>query len=157
MQGDPLAMFAYGIEIILLVKHLKSTYPDVTQPWYSDNAGALGMFDRFDNYFKALNSKGPEQGYFPDPTKNIIVLHPQNLESIEKFRQRHGFKVCMSACYIGGYIGDEKTKGDWLKEHTEKWEGDICALRKRPISISGELCCGGLCGSIGLDISSMCD
>ena len=36
----------------------------------------------------------------------------------------------MSACCIGGYIGDDKTKGDWFKERTEKWEIDICTLRK---------------------------
>ena len=62
MQGYPLAMVAYGIEILLLIKHLKSTYLDVTQPWYADHAGALGMFDHLDNYFKALKRKVPERG-----------------------------------------------------------------------------------------------
>ena len=36
----------------------------------------------------------------------------------------------MSACCIGGYIWDDNTQGDWLKMHTEKWERDICAIRK---------------------------
>ena len=135
MQGDPLAMVAYGIEILLLIKHLKSTYLDVTQPWYADHAGALGMFDHLDNYFKALKRKVPERGYFSDPTKKIIVVHPQNPESGEEFRRRHGFRVCTSACCIWGYIRDDKNKCYWLKNCKDKWEREIRALRKRSISI----------------------
>ena len=112
MQEDPLDMVAYVIKILPLIRRLKSTYPDVTQPWYDDNAGALGMFDHLDNYFKALNCNGPERGYFTEPTKSILVVHPQNLESGEEFRQRHGFKVCAGARYKGGYIRDDKIKGD---------------------------------------------
>ena len=51
-------------------------YPDVTQPWYADNAGALGMFDHLKKYFKTLNRNGLERGYFPDPTKSILVVYP---------------------------------------------------------------------------------
>ena len=64
MQGYPFAMVAYRIEILPLIKHLKSTYLDVTQPWYADHAGALGMFDHLDNYCKALKRKVPERGLF---------------------------------------------------------------------------------------------
>ena len=31
---------------------------------------------------------------------------------------------------LGGYIGDDRSKYDCIKERTEKLEGDICALRK---------------------------
>ena len=33
IQGGPLAMVAYGIGALLIIKCLKSTYPDITQPW----------------------------------------------------------------------------------------------------------------------------
>ena len=79
MQGDLLAIVAYGIEILPLIKDLKSMYPDVTQPWYAENHGALGMFDHLDNYFKALKRNGPERGHFTEPTKSILVVHPPNL------------------------------------------------------------------------------
>ena len=36
----------------------------------------------------------------------------------------------MGARYLGGYIGDDKTKCDWLKECVEKYEWNNCALRK---------------------------
>ena len=43
-QGDSLFMFAYIIAILPLIKPLKVEFPDVTQSWYADDAGAFGMF-----------------------------------------------------------------------------------------------------------------
>ena len=51
MQGDPLAMVAYGIAVILLIKKLKLVYLDINQPRYSDNLGALGMYNNIKLYF----------------------------------------------------------------------------------------------------------
>ena len=51
-QGEPLDILAYGIGIIPLTKNLKSTYPDVIQPWYADNARALGTLNHMEIYLK---------------------------------------------------------------------------------------------------------
>ena len=50
-QGVTLAMITYGIGILPLIKNLKRDIPDVTQPWYADNARALGPFARIETYF----------------------------------------------------------------------------------------------------------
>ena len=34
------------------------------------------------------------------------------------FVARHGFRVCTSARYLGGYIGDDESKHGWLRERT---------------------------------------
>ena len=36
----------------------------------------------------------------------------------------------MGALYPGGYIGDEKSKGNWLKNWADKWESEIRVLSK---------------------------
>ena len=41
IQGDPLAMFLYGIGIIPLIRKLKVLHPDIVQPWYADDDAAL--------------------------------------------------------------------------------------------------------------------
>ena len=41
-------MITYGISIVSLIKNLKREIPDVTQPWYSDDAVDLGMFARLE-------------------------------------------------------------------------------------------------------------
>ena len=42
--GGPLYMVSYVIGILLLIKHLKLEYLDVTQPWYAHDAIVLGIF-----------------------------------------------------------------------------------------------------------------
>ena len=67
-QGDPLEMIAHGIGILPLIKNLKRALPDVIQPWYSDDAGALGPFARLETYFYSLTRHGPGRGYYPEPS-----------------------------------------------------------------------------------------
>ena len=53
-QGGPLVMIMYGIVILPFINNLKQEIPDVTQPWYADNAGYLGTFARLETYFDSL-------------------------------------------------------------------------------------------------------
>ena len=57
-------------------------------------------------------------------------MHPKNIEVGELFGRNCGFKVCTGARYLGGYIGDDVTKGDYIKKRTEKWERDIHVIIK---------------------------
>ena len=100
-QGDPLAMISYKIGILPLIKNLKQEIPDVTQPWYADDAGALGTFTRIETYFNLLTRQGLGHGYDPEPPKRILIVHMDNIESGKDFGARHGFKVCTGTRYIG--------------------------------------------------------
>ena len=80
-QVDPLAMVAYGIGIILLIKHLKAEFTGFTQPQYSENAGALSTFKKFELYFNYLKRFGLGRGYYPEPSKSVLIVHPDNIES----------------------------------------------------------------------------
>ena len=78
-QGDPLAMIAYGIRFLLLIRELQGAHPRVTQPWYADDAGAGGKFQQILDHFRDLQARGPARGYYPDPTKSILVVAPGNV------------------------------------------------------------------------------
>ena len=79
MQGVPLAMVTYGIGVLLMIKQLKVAYPDVNQPWYAEDAGALGTFDNIGLYFKTLKLFGPGCGYYPEPSKSVLIVHSDNI------------------------------------------------------------------------------
>ena len=40
IQGDHLAMIAYGKGVLPLIRELWDTHPCVIQPWYTDDRGA---------------------------------------------------------------------------------------------------------------------
>ena len=61
-QGDTLAMTAYRIRILPLIKNIKQEITDVTQPWYADNVGDLGTFARLDTYFLFSDILGTGRG-----------------------------------------------------------------------------------------------
>ena len=70
-------MVTYRVGITPLIRRLNSTYPYFTQPWHVDNAGSLVMFDNLERYFNLLICNGLAQGYYPDPTKSIVAVHPK--------------------------------------------------------------------------------
>ena len=121
-------MVTYSIGVLQLIKLLKQEYPDVTQPWYSDDDGALGMFNNIGLYFNQLKQFGLGRGYYPKPLKIVLLVYPDNTASNKQFGLNHGFKVCTGARYLGGFIGDDKSKCDWLKDRTFNWEKNIHLL-----------------------------
>ena len=42
----------------------------------------------------------------------------------------NGFVVFTGTRYIYGYIGDDDSKSDWLKNRTKRWERKIRAVAK---------------------------
>ena len=77
-QGDPLAMIAYGIGVLPLIRDLRRAHPRVMQPWYADDAGAEGQFGDVMAHFRDLQLRGPAQEYFPEPTNSILVVAERN-------------------------------------------------------------------------------
>jgi hypothetical protein len=123
-QGDPIAMFCYGIGILPMIKHLKTLYPDLKQPWYADDAGALGSFDDIIRMFTELVRIGPDFGYFPNPSKSILVTPATKLEYAEQhFNQTYdlGFKICSGHRYLGGFVGDSASRKEYVSSKISTW------------------------------------
>ena len=112
---DPLAMIVYGIGILPLINNLKREIPDVTQPCYADNSGALGTFVILETCFDLLTCQGLVQGYYTKPSKSVPIVHLENLEAGKLFGACHGFKMFTGARYLGVYIRDDESKRDWLR------------------------------------------
>ena len=66
-----------------LIRDLREEKTRVTQPWYADNAGAGGTFEHILSHFNDMLARGPYMGYFPDPTKSILVVSPRNVPRAE--------------------------------------------------------------------------
>ena len=77
-------MFAYGIGVLTLIKHLKVDHPDFIWPWYAGNAVALGTYEKIELYFDYLKQSGPGHGYYPEHSKRVMIVPRDNIKSKKK-------------------------------------------------------------------------
>ena len=120
-QGGPLAMIAYDIGVLPLVRELWGAHPQVTQKWCADDAGAGGKFPNIMEHIRYLQAWGPSRGYYPELTKSILVVVPGNVAQAEEHFQGLGIRVVTRHRYLGGYIGDKEAEGRCLAEKIKGW------------------------------------
>ena len=97
IQGDPLSIFLYGVRIIPLIRKLKELHIDCIQPWYADDAAALGAFQWLNLLYEDILCLRPGFGYIPNPSKHKVVVHPHHVAAaVEFFNNRggRGFNIC---------------------------------------------------------------
>ena len=51
------------------------------------------MFAIVETYFNILARQSLGRGYYPEPSKSVLIVHPENPEAINHFGARHAFKV----------------------------------------------------------------
>jgi hypothetical protein len=127
-QGDPLSMFGYGIGILPLIRRLKIEFPAVKQPWYADDAGAGGSFTDLRQFFLRLQEIGPAYGYFPEPSKSILIVRAHNRTRAKSTFDNLGFKVQTGSRYLGGYIGSKADQELWVQEKVTFWTSAVTDL-----------------------------
>ena len=120
-QGDPLAMIVYGVSMLPLTRLLKTEFEELLQPWYADDAAAGGKFDKIMEYYLKLREVGPGRGYFPEPTKSILVVKPLSVERATALFQHMGFKIVTGTRYLGGHIGNKAACAQWIQDKVDGW------------------------------------
>ena len=63
------------------------------QVWYADDATGCDTFERMRKWFDALRALGPKYGYFPKPSKCILVVKPDRLEHANAIFKETGVKL----------------------------------------------------------------
>ena len=120
-QWDPLAMIAYGIGFLPLIRELQGVHTRVTQPWYADDAGSGRKFQHILDHLQDIQERGLTRGYFLEPTNIILVVVPRNVARAEEFFCDMVLQVVMGSRYLGGFIGDGAAEKRWLARKVEVW------------------------------------
>jgi hypothetical protein len=63
-QGCPLAIVAFGLGLMPLIRRLKEELPTVHQPWYADDAAAASSFSKIREFMNFLEKHGPSYSYW---------------------------------------------------------------------------------------------
>jgi hypothetical protein len=121
-------MFGYGIGILPLIRRLKIEFPVVKQPWYVDDAGAGGSFTDLRQFFLWLQEIGPVYGFFPEPSKSILIVRAHSRTRAKSIFDDLGCKVQTGSRYLGGYIGSKADRELWIQEKVTFWTSAVTDL-----------------------------
>ena len=83
---------------------------------------------RVQAHFRDLQARGPARGYYPEPTKSILVVAPGNVARAEEHFRGLGIRVVTGHRYLGGFIGDADAERDWLREKIQGWSESVKVL-----------------------------
>ena len=57
-------------------------------------------------HFRDLQLRGPARGYYPEPTKSILVVAKRNVPRAKEYFRGMGFQVVTGNRYLGGFVGE---------------------------------------------------
>ena len=130
-QGCPLAMAMYAISLVPLVNHL---LPLCKQVWFADDATGCDGFLALRKWFDALLELGPLDGYYPKPSKCILLAKPDRVDlALKVFRgsgidvQTEGAKdsgieiITTGTRHLGAAVGTESFKQSYVKKKVDAW------------------------------------
>ncbi len=98
------------------------------QVWYADDASACGEMVSLREWFNELKMKGPLFGYFPEPSKCFLVVKEIFVCVAEKVFEGSGVNVVCSHRLLGGVIGSDSGKNQFVSEQVKQWASELECL-----------------------------
>ena len=133
-QGDPAAMGFYSLGTKPLIDALSDCVDTGTckQSWFADDSSAVGKLRAVRSWWERLITLGPKYGYYPKPSKTILILKDAALMSYAKsLFAGTGIKItCQGQRHLGAVIGDEESRNQYVSIKVAKWVKDLEDLAK---------------------------
>ena len=123
-QGDPLAIFFYGVSLLPLLRKLNDPNK-VLQNWYADDSAAITKLKKLEISLKNLIEEGPAFGYFPEPSKSFVVVDKQYAEEAHHIFDKYSITIVEGKRLLGVFIGDVNEKVIYLKKKELEWVDKI--------------------------------
>ena len=87
-----------------------------------------GAFKEVQAHFQDLQARGPARGYYPEPTKSILVVAPGNVARAEEHFRGLGIRVVTGHRYLGGFLGDAAAEKEWLDKKIHGLKESVVVL-----------------------------
>ena len=131
-QGDVCAMAMYAIGIRPLINILSESvdHTKCHQVWYADDSSAAGKMMEMKKWWDILNEKGPQFGYFPKPSKTVLIVkNADEFRSAQEIFSGTGVKITTSGeRHLGAVIGSPEFRSEYICNKVEKWVQDVIQL-----------------------------
>ena len=129
-QGDPLSMVLYGLSLVPLARRLRDAVPTTRQAWYADDSAIAGRASGIGKTMELLRLHGPARGYYPEPSKSILICTPDVRDAAQVCLGQFDFQYCDGHRYVGGFVGTEESKRAWLTPKIQQWVDGIKTLSR---------------------------
>jgi len=120
-QGDPISMVIYGIAVTPLTESVRTTLPNILQAWYADDSAFGGTTQEITAAMQIILAKGPARGYYPEPSKSVLICNPIIHETVEADLGDYHFQYEDGYRHVGGFIGTSEAKARWLQPQIQQW------------------------------------
>ena len=91
-QGDPLAMFFYGVSLLPLIRKLKDPN-NVLQSGYADDSAAIAKLKKLEIWLENLIEEVPAFGHFPEPSKGFPITDKQYAEEAHHIFDKYSITI----------------------------------------------------------------
>ena len=119
-QGDPLSMCFYAIALLPVVRSLRS-HDKWMQSWYADDSACVGRLSNIKEWFELLSERGPRYGYYPEPSKSVLVVDQRYKDEAASVFEGTGVSVVTGHRFLGGFVGDREGGVCFVEKKVEDW------------------------------------
>ena len=95
---------------------------------HADDAATAGTFNEIRAHLARLKELGLRYGYFPEPSKCILVVPSQWIDRTDNMFSDLKFTVVPGSRYLGGFIGEQQALTPWIENKVSKWARDVDTL-----------------------------
>ena len=93
--------------------------------WYADDASACGNLVHIRQSFDLLLQRGPNFGYYPNPSKSLLVVDSASRASAEQIFGPLGIRIVCDQRFLGGFLGNTDARNSYVLERVHQWVLDI--------------------------------
>ena len=129
-QGYPIAVPLYAVAIAPLLQMIKSDYAqDVRHVAFADDLCGAGKLVQLRSWWDNIVVHGPHLCYYPRADKSRLIVKPQLEERAKKISAATDVRISTNGHkYLGGYIGSEEGKAEYVRSLVTRWCDQIHVL-----------------------------
>jgi hypothetical protein len=127
-QGDPFAMHFYALGInpcfFEVNKVVTQKGGSVQEVKFADDASAAGKLLDVVSWVEALVDIGPKYGYFPEPSKSVLVVKDKEglvEKAREVFAAFKGLEIVSHHKFLGGCVGEQAGVQTYVEKKVDGW------------------------------------
>jgi len=114
-------MVIYGVALTPLTETVRTTQPELLQAWYADDSSFGGTTAEIAAAMRTILEKGPTRGYYPEPSKSILICNSAVRNTVQAELQNFGFQYKTGYRHVGGYLGSTEARDAWIQPQVQQW------------------------------------